>query len=119
MDDTTTKFWSSENTLALISLVKENYGQFSLTLKKKVWEKVATQLSVIIERPITASQCETKWKTLKRTYKSIAIFNKTSGQKRRYWEFFNDMHDVLFDKPEVNPVATCSSLTGLEIKGKK
>lgn len=118
-NENTYKFWSTENTLLLISIVKDYYEQFSLTVKKKVWEKVAVKMSEIAGKSYTSCQCETKWKTLKRTYKSIVISNKTSGQKRRYWEFFNVMNDILFDKPEINPLATCSSLTGIETQGRK
>lgn len=40
------------------------------------------------------------------------MHNKTSGQKRRHWEFYTVIHDIMFKKPEIEPIATCSSISG-------
>lgn len=77
-----------------------------------MWNKVAAEISAAINKNISAVSCETKWKTLKRTYKTITMHNKTSGQKRRHWEFYTVIHDIMFKKPEIEPIATCSSISG-------
>lgn len=108
------KIWSSENTMFLIDVIKKYDKEFSQGMKKLIWEKVARNCQSF-NKSITAKQCETKWKTLKRTYKTILLAKKTSGEKKRYWEYFDAMHEIMFRKPEITPVATCSSSGGLKV----
>jgi hypothetical protein len=65
-------------------------------------------------KPVTHQQCDAKWKSLKRTYKSILLNNKTTGKGRRNWEFFTAIHSFMFTKPEITPTATCTSRSGLQ-----
>lgn len=58
-------------------------------------------------------QCSTKWKGLVRTYKDIKSKNEKSGSKRSSWPYYDIMNNILYSKPEINPVATCSSTSGL------
>ena len=110
------KIWSSENTMFLIDVIKKYDKEFSKGIKKNVWEKVARDCRYF-NKYITGKQCETKWKTLKRTYKTILLAKKTSGEKKRYWEYFDAVHEIMFKKPEISPVATCSSSGGLKVNG--
>lgn len=113
------KLWTPANTLFLISVVKEYDEEFSNGIKKMVWPKVATKCAKKFNKNITAQMCETKWKTLKRTYKTIVLHNDTSGQRRRHWEYYNVMNEILAKKPEITPTATCSGISGLHVnKGK-
>lgn len=116
MDD---KLWNKENTLYLINKVNEYDYDFSNNVKKHVWQKVAKACSLALKREVNEKVCESKWKSLKRTYKSITINNNTSGQKRKYWEYYEPMHNIMYSKPEINPVATCSSLSGLSTSKNK
>lgn len=84
-------------------------------LKKKVWMKIATQLTKTTGKKITPEQVDNKWKGFKKTYKKIKDHNNTSGSDRKQWEFFNAMDDLLGKKPEITPVAVCSSSAGLSI----
>ncbi|CAG9771528.1 unnamed protein product [Ceutorhynchus assimilis] len=108
------KIWNTENTLYLIDTVQKFDKQFSSGVKKNVWLKVA-ECCKHLHKTLNAKHCETKWKSLIRTYKNILLSNNTSGQKKRYWEFFDVMHAIMFKKPEITPVATCSSLRGLRV----
>ena len=54
-----------------------------------------------------------KWKGLLKTYKDIPRHNNTSGNEKNHWEFFCTLHNILHKRPEITPVATCSSYKGL------
>ncbi|KAF2880043.1 hypothetical protein ILUMI_26112 [Ignelater luminosus] len=84
-------------------------------MNKFVWIKIAETLSSQCNREFSAKNCETKWKSLKRTYKVVLAHNNSTSKNKRQWEFFTSMH-ILFTKPEINPPATCSSYTGLNIR---
>ncbi|KAJ8955940.1 hypothetical protein NQ314_006789 [Rhamnusium bicolor] len=62
---------------------------------------------------------ETKIWTTENTLFLIDIVGKFDSllldKKKRYWEFFDVMHDIMHNKPEITPVAVCSSMTGLHI----
>ncbi|KAL1489239.1 hypothetical protein ABEB36_014172 [Hypothenemus hampei] len=107
------KMWSEENILQLINLVDKYDKEFSTSIKKNVWIKIGSEFAQINTK-ITAQDCETKWKALKRTYKSILLHNNTSGQKRRRWPYFEVIHKFLYKKPEITPPAVCSNIVGLQ-----
>lgn len=112
--DSDKKLWTKESILILIDTVKKYDEEFSSSVKKHVWVKVA-EVCKTVNKNITAKACETKWKALKRTYKSCLAHNNSSGQRRRYWEYFDKIHEFMFKKPEITPVAVCSSLSGLNV----
>lgn len=88
--------------------------EFNNGIKRNVWLKVTAAVAEKVPL-ITQAQVINKWKALKRTYKSILLNNNTSGQRRRHWQYFTVMHNFLFNKPDIVPVATCSSRMGMEI----
>ncbi|KAJ3626491.1 hypothetical protein MTP99_016982 [Tenebrio molitor] len=67
-------------------------------------------------KKFTYVQVDTKWKGLVKTYKDVQKHNNTSGKNRKQWQYFELMHDILYQKPEINPVATCSNLSGLQVR---
>lgn len=80
-----------------------------------MWQKVSGECIQEFNKPFTEQNCESKWKSLRRTYKSVLLHNNKSGNKRRHWQFFAKMHEYLHNKPEIIPQATCSSSSGLVI----
>ncbi|CAH1118232.1 unnamed protein product [Phaedon cochleariae] len=111
--NTENKLWPREATLGLIRLVEEYDGQFQKSVKKHVWTKISTILNSKMAIGVSWQQCDTKWKSLKKTYKDVKDHNSTSGKNRRKWEFYDEMHKILFNKPEISAPATCSSHAGL------
>lgn len=108
--------WSIEATLYLIDKVNKHDEELSQNFKRPIWEKISQLCQAKFNSSFyTHVRCETKWKALKRTYKAICLHNKETGQKRRYWQYFDAMHKILYKKPEINPIATCSSLDGLQV----
>lgn len=110
-DELESQKWCRQQTVLLIRLVESNYSKFNDGLKKTVWARIATELSSMTSKTFTAEQCDIKWKSLKRTYKSIKDHNKKTGNDRRKWEFFYALDKFLGKKPEVTPVAVCSTAT--------
>lgn len=110
------KLWSSKNTLFFINLVEEHEPEFQNSIKKTVWQKVARKLSEKSKLQFTWSQCDTKWKGLQKYYKDVKEHNEKSGNSKKNWEFYSIMNHLLFKKPEINAVATCSSFSGLKTR---
>lgn len=110
------KLWTSEAINALINLVKKYDKDLDRGVKKYIWKKIAQELSEVFHKIYTETQISTKWKGLVKTYKDITTHNKTSGKNRKHWEYYNMIHEILFCKPEISPVATCSSSSGLKVR---
>lgn len=111
--------WTEQATLVLIRMVEQNYEKFHTQLKKTVWTKIARDISATMKKNLTPNQCDTKWKGLKITYKKVQQNNVTSGKARKTWPFFEAMHSFMVNKPEINPPATCSNLSGLVISSQE
>ncbi|EFN66016.1 hypothetical protein EAG_09159, partial [Camponotus floridanus] len=109
------KLWTNELTLGLIALVEEHQNQFQNSVKKYVWMKISNILQDKFSSLVTWQQCDTKWKGLLKMYKDIKEHNSTSGKGRKRWEYFEVMNNILHNKLEITPVATCSSSKGLVI----
>ncbi|CAG9814697.1 unnamed protein product [Phaedon cochleariae] len=113
------KLWTREVTLSLISLVDKYDNDFQTSVKKYIWMKISKLMMEKFEHKLTWQQCDTKWKSLKKTYKDVKDHNSSSGKNRRKWEYFDAMDGILFKKPEIHAPATCSSHTGLVVSGPK
>lgn len=107
------KLWTRPAVLFLIKQVENYQNDFENGLKKNIWIKISQKCSENFSKHITYNQCDMKWKSLKRTYKSILLHNTTSGKERKRWEYFDVIHNFMFTKPEITPQATCSSIKGL------
>lgn len=81
--------------------------------------KVATSLSEKCGTEVKWQQCDTKWKGLNKTYREVKEHNAKTGSSKRKWEYFDVMDKILYKKPEITPVATCSSHKGLVISNEE
>ncbi|KAL1489541.1 hypothetical protein ABEB36_013495 [Hypothenemus hampei] len=84
-----------------------------------VWKNICKIINDTYQTTWTPIQVDSKWKGLKRTYHEVKRHNNTSGNNIRKWSFFEKMNNVLFNKPEINPPATCSSFYGLVVRSKE
>ncbi|XP_044744757.1 uncharacterized protein LOC123314578 [Coccinella septempunctata] len=114
-----TKLWSHEATLMLIQLCGKYEKEFQNSVKKYVWQKIAKELSQCFNQKFEIQQCDTKFKGLKHTYKTIKKHNEESGNNRKEWKYFDQMNELLFSRPEINSPATCSSRVGLHVLGER
>ncbi|XP_031329150.1 uncharacterized protein LOC116160152 [Photinus pyralis] len=108
------RMWTDDSTRILIELYQKFNEEFNSGIKKFVWNKIGSHISQVVGMTITGVQCDTKWKGLVKQYKSIKKHNDTSGNDTKYWKFYACMDEILFNKPEINAVATCSSSRGLK-----
>lgn len=113
------RLWTDSNTILLINLYKKHESKFDRQIKKFVWQKIADEIHQTTSFKYTPTQVDTKWKRLVRSYKDIIIHNRTTGKNRKDWKFFDLMHEILYQRPEVTPVATCSSSGGLKVNKEK
>ncbi|XP_031334983.1 uncharacterized protein LOC116164871 [Photinus pyralis] len=108
------KMWTDENITLLIRLYQTHENEFNSGVKKNIWNKISKTLCEATGMTITGIQCYTKWKGLIRHYKIVKKHNKTSGNDHKYWKFYALINDILHKKPEITPVAVCSSSCGLQ-----
>ncbi|XP_023240502.1 trihelix transcription factor GTL1-like [Centruroides sculpturatus] len=102
--------WPTNAVKLLISLYKEHENKFSDICwpSKKVWSLISKTLQEN-NYLVTGSQCDEKWRNLKKSYRKIKDGNKQTGQGRRQWEFFSMMDEILGQQPYIKPSATFES----------
>lgn len=113
------KLWQDETIMLLIDFVKKYNDELEKGIKKYVWKKIAHEMFEKTGKQYSVMQIETKWKGLVRHYKEILRHNSISGNSRKEWKFYSAVNELLYKKPEINPVAVCDSYKGLIIKSKK
>lgn len=109
-----TASWKNENaTKRLIYAQKEHENDFKSGKFKssKVWKKIA----IILQNEnsqwmYTGIQCENKFKELHKKYIKVKDHNKQLGNSPMTCKFFNELEEVLGEKPCVAPVALASNL---------
>lgn len=111
------KLWTRDTIIFLISKIENEYesNNFDKDLKKNLWMKIAEQYSQAFQTTFTPDNVESKWKSLKRTYKTILLHNRSTGKHRRNWEFFSLINKFMYHRPEITPQATCSNISGLQV----
>lgn len=105
--------WPREDVLLLIRCIEER--QTYTGLKKHLWMKIATEINKVTTQKYTPEQIDSKWKGLKRTYKKIKDHNNRTGNNAKKWDFFAAIDAFMGKKPEIQPIAVCSSSQGLKI----
>lgn len=76
--------------------------------QKRVWNAISDILCNHGHN-ITGPQCQSKFNSMKRTFKSIKDHNSKSGNNPRSWLYTELMESLLGEKPFMNPVALASS----------
>lgn len=97
----------------LISLWKEYQPKFqsSKFRNNTVWKEVSEKMWEANNNwHYSAMQCENKWKDLRKTYVKVKDYNNTSGNDPKTCKFYNDIDDILCDKPSITPVSIASNL---------
>lgn len=85
-------------------------------MKKLVWLEITKVFNKQNNKLFDHIKIENKWKSLKRTYKNIKKHNASSGNDRKVWKYFDEMNNMLYNKPEIEAPATCSNESGLIIR---
>lgn len=97
-DSTENRIWPRKSVLALIECYKANQEdmQDPRRKKKNVWYSISEMMKEKGEC-VTAEMCSRKWRNLRGTYKAIKNNTKLSESRRRRWEFFDLMHEILIN----------------------
>ncbi|XP_043474052.1 uncharacterized protein LOC122506117 [Leptopilina heterotoma] len=110
------KKWPPDNVKLLITSYEEIWQ--NPANKKKMpntmWEMVVKKLNQVGCCKYNKKDCMDKFKSLKRTYKNQKKRKETSGEGNADWEHYEQMHNLMFQKPEMNPIATSSNITGFK-----
>ena len=82
--------------------------------KKKVWKLIADNMATVLvfkdEHVVpTPLQCENRWKTMTSMFRKTHDHNNISGKERRTCPYYDEMMELYGYRPNVEPVATCSS----------
>lgn len=79
---------------------------------RDVWTLICQELKKTIPegRKKTPIQCENKWKDLKRKYMETKDHNNKSGNDPKTCKFYDELEEILGEKPCVKPIAVASNL---------
>lgn len=97
----------------LIHLWKEHELKFKSSKFRNdtVWKEIAVKmLEANSNWHYSATQCENKWKDLRKTYVKIKDHNNTSKNNPKTCKFYDEIDDILGDKPCITPVSIVSNL---------
>lgn len=99
--------WTKESTVRLTKLIERYKSQFNsnTVTRRKIWQLIAEDMQAR-GWALNWEQCDSKWKSLKRTYNSI----KDKDGKKSGWEYFSMIDDMISNRPQFNTISTCSTL---------
>ncbi|XP_043482559.1 uncharacterized protein LOC122511418 [Leptopilina heterotoma] len=103
--------WTDAETKVLIEMYPHVAESSKDNLSPDFWKKVSGLLASNGLKKTWLS-CKEKWKSLNRTYKINLAKKKETGTGPITWPYFDQLHEILFKKPEINPVATASNISG-------
>ncbi|CAH1106852.1 unnamed protein product [Psylliodes chrysocephalus] len=109
------KLWNDESDMYLINEVIAKWKELQTFSKKKVFEKIAHNISNTFGKTITGTQADSKWKYLVSKYKNFKKTIASTGTGTIKWKYYEILNDFLFNKPEIIAPAICSSSKGLLI----
>ncbi|XP_066595452.1 uncharacterized protein [Prorops nasuta] len=106
--------WKDENAIRyLINTWKEHSNDFKSSKYKaaEVWKKIAVYLKTENNQWMyTGVQCENKFKELRKRYVKVKDHNRQSGNSPMTFKFYEEMEEILGNKPFVVPVSLTSNL---------
>lgn len=101
--------WNDSATLCLINLIKDNKDDFKskIVRQKSIWMKISEVMKQQGHQ-FTFSQCENRFKTLKRTYSDHIMIISKSGESKHFLKFENELSELFQDNADVKPKFTVS-----------
>lgn len=101
-------------TKLLLEQVGAHMHLFDVQQHKTVWKMIVTALNSKGYN-VNTEQCNNKWKSLKKRYKTIKDHNKQSGASKHYWTYFDAVDAILRKLSEVAPLSLASSTDGFRV----
>ena len=115
-------YWKEKQVLLLLEKYKIHESKFTDVnySKNKCWKLIHKDLvNELIKQGDdivpTIQQCESRWKTMTKTFRATVDHNNISGNNKKTCPFFNEMNELYGYRPNVQPVATSNS-NGVETK---
>ncbi|XP_077279671.1 uncharacterized protein LOC143907048 [Temnothorax americanus] len=109
-----TAFWKDENAVkTLIYQWKQHQSLFENTSIRNdvVWTKISEELEKANSAwQYTGKNCENKFKDISKVYKRTKDHNNQTGVAPKTCKYFQELEEVLGEKPCLKPVALASSL---------
>lgn len=110
----TTVFWKDENAVkTLIYQWKQHQSLFESSVIRNdvVWTKISEELKKANSAwQYTAKNCENKFKDITKVYKRTKDHNNQTGVEPKTCKYFEELEEVLGEKPCLKPVALASNL---------
>ena len=106
-------FWPTEATKCLIatySLYEDELESNSFR-KKDVWQKIMMKMHDAGFK-YSVTKIESKWRNLVKSHKQIIDNKKKTDGKRRNFQYFEEINDILSKRHDINPTSVC----GLRLK---
>ncbi|XP_032687775.1 uncharacterized protein LOC116851953 [Odontomachus brunneus] len=101
-------------TILLLSEI-EHKEDFNSQPQKALWKHICAAINEFSYN-VTADQCCSKWKSLKRKYKQIKDNNNRSGAGKQQWVHFNSIDNIMKTRPEINPISLASNIGGFRMR---
>ncbi|XP_020298830.1 zinc finger and SCAN domain-containing protein 29-like [Pseudomyrmex gracilis] len=109
-----TAFWKDENTVKTFTYQSKQHQylfESSVIRNDVVWTKISKELKKVNSAwQYTAKNCENKFKDITKTYKRIKDHNNQTGVEPKTCKYFEELDEVLGEKPCLKPVALASNL---------
>lgn len=90
-------------------------GTLKIRNFKKMWEVIAQEFKKE-NIDVTPLNCENRWRVLERNYKKYVDNKKQTGAGRRFFEFADEMDDILGKKKNINPTILLSTSTATKLQ---
>jgi hypothetical protein len=88
----------------LISLYGKHQADFEDPKKKKknVWDTITSELEQV-GHCFSRNKVECKWRALERQHKLIEDNKKQTGGKKKYFQYYNEMDEILSKRHDITP----------------
>ena len=110
LEPLTGKVWQAGEVKSFVDIRFGMNDKFcGTTNHKTLWRKVVAEMQAL-GFEVTVDQCENKFKSLKRTYKSVIDHNKQTGNDPKDWKYLEQFNSIYGCKDSTNPKYTIGSL---------
>lgn len=107
-------FWKDENAVkTLIHQWKQHQSLFESSVIRNdvVWKKISEEVKKANSAwQYTAKNCENKFKDISKVYKRTKDHNNQTGVEPKTCKYYEELEEVLGEKPCLKPIALASSL---------
>lgn len=118
--ETKTDFkWSVNQTkelLDLYKLYKSKVGTLEIKTLKQMWMKIALELRKKQNIVVTDANCLNRWKVMERNYKKYIENENSTGRGRKYFEYIQEMEDILGKKNQFVQNYYCLMIQSIILK---